>query len=71
MLSQENLIREMEENPGDNYVRELGAIEAKMVAGESGVGRYTYTEDDTDYIQGYAPIPRHGRLERGRDYQRG
>lgn len=57
VLSQENLIREMEENPGDSYVRELGAIEAKMVAGESGVGRYTYTEDDTDYIQGYAPIP--------------
>ena len=56
-LSQENLLREMTQNPGDSFVQELGAIEAKMIAGESGVGRYTYTEDDTDYIQGYAPIP--------------
>ena len=56
VLSQENLLREMAENPGDSFVQELGAIEAKMVAGESGVGTYTY-EDGSDYIQGYAPIP--------------
>lgn len=55
-LSQENLLREMAENPDDSFIQELGAIEAKMVAGESGVGRYTYTEDNIKYMQGYAPI---------------
>lgn len=57
VLDQENLIREMAANPDDRYIQELGAIERKMVAGERGVGRYTYPEDNTDYIQGYAPIP--------------
>lgn len=56
-LSQENLIREMAANPNDEYIQALGSIEQKMVAGERGVGRYTYPEDNTDYIQGYAPIP--------------
>lgn len=56
-LNQENLIREMAANPNDRYIQELGAIEQRMVAGERGVGRYTYPEDHTDYIQGYAPIP--------------
>lgn len=56
-LSQENLIREMAANPNDEYIQALGSIEQKMVAGERGVGRYTYPEDHTDYIQGYAPIP--------------
>lgn len=56
-LSQENLIREMAANPNDEYLQALGSIEQKMVAGERGVGRYTYPEDHTDYIQGYAPIP--------------
>ncbi len=55
-LSQENLIREMAANPNDEYIQALGSIERKMVAGERGVGRYTYPEDNTDYIQGYAPI---------------
>lgn len=57
VLSQENLIREMADNPNDEYIQALGSIEQKMVAGERGVGRYTYPEDNTDYIQGYAPIP--------------
>lgn len=56
-LSQENLVREMAANPNDEYIQALGSIERKMIAGESGVGRYTYPEDNTDYIQGYAPIP--------------
>lgn len=56
-LSQENLIREMESNPKDAYIQELGHIEKKMVAGESGIGRYTYPEDHESYIQGYAPVP--------------
>ncbi len=55
--SQENLIREMASSPDDQYIQELGSIEQKMVAGESGVGRYTYPEDHANYIQGYAPIP--------------
>ncbi len=56
-LSQENLIRELAANPDDRYLQELGSIEQKMVAGERGVGRYTYPEDHTNYIQGYTPIP--------------
>lgn len=55
--SQENLIREMADNPNDKYIQELGSIEQKMVAGERGVGIYTYPEDNVVYIQGYAPIP--------------
>ena len=57
VLSQENLIQEMAANPEDKYIQELGAIEKKMVAGEQGVGRYTYPGDNVDYIQGYTPIP--------------
>lgn len=57
VLRQENLIREMAANPHDRYIQELGSIEQKMVSGESGVGKYTYPEDNTNYIQGYAPIP--------------
>ena len=37
VLSHENLIREMASNPNDRYIQELGSIELKMVAGESGV----------------------------------
>lgn len=55
--SQENLVREMASSPDDKYIQELGSIEQKMIAGESGVGRYTYPEDNTEYIQGYTPIP--------------
>ena len=56
--SQENLISEMADNPNDEYIQKLGSIEKKMIAGESGIGRYTYpAEDNAAYIQGYAPIP--------------
>lgn len=57
VLEQENLIREMADNPDDEYIQTLGSIERKMVAGERGVGTYTYPEDNVDYMQGYAPIP--------------
>lgn len=57
VLTQENLVREMTSNPDDKYIQELGSIEQKMIAGERGVGRYTYPGDNVDYIQGYAPIP--------------
>ena len=56
-LSQENLGRELASNPNDKYIQELGAIEQKMIAGERGVGTYIYPEDNSEYIQGYAPIP--------------
>lgn len=56
--SKENLIREMADNPDDEYIQKLGSIEKKMIAGESGIGRYTYPEEDNAaYIQGYTPIP--------------
>ena len=57
VLNQENLVQEMESNPDDKYIQALGSIEQKMIAGEKGVGRYTYPGDNADYIQGYAPIP--------------
>ena len=57
VLSMENLVREMPSNPNDKYIQELGAIEQKMIAGEQGVGEYTYPGDNVDYMQGYAPIP--------------
>ncbi|NBI91516.1 methyl-accepting chemotaxis protein [Lachnospiraceae bacterium] len=57
VASQENLIQEMANNPDDKYIQELGSIEQKMVAGEHGISTYTYPEDNTEYIQGYAPIP--------------
>lgn len=56
VLNQENLVREMASHPDDKYIQELGAIEQKMIAGERGVGTYTYPGDNADYIQGYAPI---------------
>lgn len=58
VASQENLIREMAANPDDKYIQELGSIEEKMIAGESGIGRYNYPEENNAaYIQGYTPIP--------------
>ena len=58
VFSQENLVREMDANPDDKYVQELGSIEKKMIAGETGIGRYLYPEEDNAaYIQGYTPIP--------------
>lgn len=57
VLNQENLVREMAAYPDDEYIQAIGSIEQKMIAGERGVGRYTYPEDHSDYMQGYAPIP--------------
>lgn len=58
VLRQENLILEMDTNPADSYVQQLGSIEKKMIAGETGIGRYLYPEEDNAaYIQGYTPIP--------------
>lgn len=57
VYSRENLVNEMAANPNDQYIQELGSLEQKMIAGESGIGRYLYPEEDNAaYIQGYAPI---------------
>lgn len=57
VLERENAIREAEEDPNNRDMRVLAAVERKMVAGESGIERYTYEGDDSNNIQGYTPIP--------------
>lgn len=57
VLEQENAIREAVENPDDKDMQTLAEIESKMVAGESGIARYKYEEDNSNNIQGYTPIP--------------
>lgn len=56
-LEQENAIQEAKTNPDDKDIQTLAAIEQKMVAGESGIAKYAYEEDNSNNIQGYAPIP--------------
>ena len=56
VLNRENVIRESAQNPKDPDLAVLAAIEKRMVAGESGVEKYTYVSDHTKNIQGYAPI---------------
>jgi methyl-accepting chemotaxis protein len=57
VLSQENIIRLSAENPSNRDYRILGAIEEKMIAGQSGVDRFYYAADNSNNIQGYTPIP--------------
>ncbi|MCM1388468.1 MAG: methyl-accepting chemotaxis protein [Bacillus sp. (in: Bacteria)] len=57
VLDRENIIEEAEANPDREDLQKLAAIEQKMIAGESGIERYYYEEDDSNNIQGYAPIP--------------
>lgn len=57
VLEQENIVKEAAENPGNKDLQTLAAIESKMIAGESGIEEYYYEEDDSNNIQGYAPIP--------------
>ncbi|MCM1040307.1 MAG: methyl-accepting chemotaxis protein [Roseburia sp.] len=57
VLTQENIIREAQEDPNDTDLQVLAEIEKKMIAGESGIERYAYAEDNSNNIQGYAPIP--------------
>ncbi len=55
-LSQENAIKEAEENPDDEDMQTVAEIERKMIAGEKGIAEYHYNEDDSDNVQVYAPI---------------
>ncbi len=57
VLEQENAIRAAAQDPDDKDMQVLAAVESKMVAGESGIERYTYEADDSKNIQGYTPIP--------------
>lgn len=56
VIGQENVIREAAENPEDEGLQTVAAIESRMVAGEIGVERFYYAADDSNNIQSYAPI---------------
>ncbi|MCM1174608.1 MAG: methyl-accepting chemotaxis protein [Blautia sp.] len=57
VLERENIIEEAAANPESRDLQVLAEIEKKMVAGESGIAFYAYEEDNSNNIQGYAPIP--------------
>lgn len=56
VMNRENVMREAAANPGDEGLQTVAAIEKKMVAGEVGVERFYYAEDQSNNIQSYAPI---------------
>lgn len=56
VIEQENIIEEAAANPDKKDLQKLAAIEKKMIAGESGIEKYSYEEDNSNNIQGYAPI---------------
>lgn len=57
VINQENAIRESAANPNDKDKQTLASVERKMISGESGIEQYYYEGDDSNNIQGYAPIP--------------
>lgn len=56
VMSRENVMQEAAANPGNEGLQTVAAIERKMVAGEVGVERFYYAEDQSNNIQSYAPI---------------
>ena len=56
VFNRSNAIAEAEANPKNKKMQQLASIERKMLAGETGVETYDYT-DGTKNIQGFAPIP--------------
>lgn len=56
VMSRENIMQEAAANPGNEGLQTVAAIERKMVAGEIGVERFYYAEDQSNNIQSYAPI---------------
>lgn len=56
VLTQENVMREAAANPGDEGLKTVAAIESRMTAGEIGVERFYYEADQSNNMQGYAPI---------------
>ncbi len=57
VTEQENIIQEAKDNPDNQDLQTLAAVEKKMIAGESGIAFYSYEEDNSNNIQGYTPIP--------------
>ncbi len=57
VLEQENITEEAAENPNNEDLQTLAAIERKMLDGETGIAFYSYAEDNSKNIQGYTPIP--------------
>lgn len=57
VINQENAIRESAVDSNDKDKQTLASVERKMIAGESGIEQYYYEGDDSNNIQGYAPIP--------------
>lgn len=55
VLLGENIIEAAKSNPNDPYYAALAPIENAMVAGETGINRYSENGDDS--IQSYAPVP--------------
>lgn len=56
VMSRENVMQEAAANPGNEGLQTVAAIERRMVAGEVGVERFYYAEDQSNNIQSYAPI---------------
>lgn len=56
VMSRENVMQQAAADPGDEGLQTVAAIEKKMVAGEVGVERFYYPEDQSNNIQSYAPI---------------
>lgn len=57
VLEQENITQEALEDPDNQDLQTLAAIENKMLSGETGIAFYSYAEDNSNNIQGYTPIP--------------
>ncbi len=55
VLAQENVISQAAQSPQDKDLQALAAIEQRMINGETGIGRYSYS-DGTSNIQAFAPI---------------
>ncbi|MDE5717185.1 MAG: HAMP domain-containing protein [Lachnospiraceae bacterium] len=56
VMSRENVMQQAAADPGDEGLQTVAAIEKRMVAGEVGVERFFYAEDQSNNIQSYAPI---------------
>lgn len=56
VMSRENVMQQAAAEPGNEGLQTVAAIERKMVAGEVGVERFFYAEDQSNNIQSYAPI---------------
>lgn len=56
VMSRENVMQQAAADPDNEGLQTVAAIERKMVAGEVGVERFYYAEDQSNNIQSYAPI---------------